>query len=150
MGTRFVSLLENHPHLEVTALGASARSAGKRYADVTHWKINRPMPARVAEMTVRSCDPAEYPDCDVVFSGLDSSVAGDVETAFLKADFAVFSNAKNHRLAPLVPLVVPTVNMGHAHMIPAQRKHYNLKRGMLLCNSNCAGEFASRDLNDIC
>jgi aspartate-semialdehyde dehydrogenase len=135
-----VLLLENHPHLELVALGASAKSEGKRYADVTHWKHSAQMPARVADMIVRQCIPSEYPDCEIVFSGLDSSVAGDVETAFLQAEFAVFSNAKNHRLAPMIPLVVPTVNMGHAHMIPAQRQHFNLKKGLLVCNSNCAGK----------
>ncbi|KAF2008390.1 hypothetical protein BU24DRAFT_468988 [Aaosphaeria arxii CBS 175.79] len=95
------------------------------------------MPARIADMIVRNCDPGEFTDCDVVFSGLDSSVAGDVETAFLQADIAVFSNAKNHKLAPVVPLVIPTVNLAH-NIIPAQRQQYNLKKGLLICISNCA------------
>jgi aspartate-semialdehyde dehydrogenase len=58
--------------------------------------------------------------------------------AFLKANFAVFSNAKNYRLAPQVPLIVPMVNPGHIDTIPAQRKHYQLDKGLLVCNSNCA------------
>ena len=140
VGTRFVLLLSQHPHLELTALGASARSAGKRYGDVARWKYPTPLPAHVASMTVRGCAAAEFPDCDVVFSGLDADVAGDVEMEFLKANFAVFSNAKNYRLNPLVPLVVPTVNLGHARMVGAQRRHYQLDKGFLLCNSNCAGE----------
>lgn len=139
-----MSLLENHPHLEIVALGASSRSEGKRYADVTHWKLSKPMPKKIADMTVRNCDPSQYSDCDIVFSGLDASVAGDVETAFLQAEFAVFSNAKNHRLAPFIPLIVPTVNMGHTHIIPAQRQHFNLKKGLLVCNSNCAGKSVTR------
>jgi len=57
---------------------------------------------------------------------------------FLKAELAVFSNAKNYRRDPLVPLVVPTVNLPHFDVIPHQRKHYNLKKGFLVCNSNCA------------
>jgi aspartate-semialdehyde dehydrogenase len=57
---------------------------------------------------------------------------------FLKAEFAVFSNAKNYRRDPLVPLVVPTVNLPHFDVIPHQQKHYNLKKGFLVCNSNCA------------
>lgn len=57
---------------------------------------------------------------------------------FLKAELAVFSNAKNYRRDPLVPLVVPTVNLPHFDIIPHQRKHYNLKKGFLVCNSNCA------------
>jgi aspartate-semialdehyde dehydrogenase len=57
---------------------------------------------------------------------------------FLRADFAVFSNAKNYRRDPLVPLVVPTVNLPHFDVIPYQRRHYGLKKGFLVCNSNCA------------
>lgn len=58
--------------------------------------------------------------------------------AFLKANIPLFSNAKNHRRAPLVPLVVPTVNLPHLNLIPHQRQQYNLDRGFLVCNSNCA------------
>jgi aspartate-semialdehyde dehydrogenase len=60
------------------------------------------------------------------------------EMAFLKTNFAVFSNAKNYRRDPLVPLVVPTVNLPHLEVIHAQRKHYGLEKGFLVCNSNCA------------
>ena len=138
MGTRFVLLLAQHPLLDLVALGASERSAGKRYSDAVHWKQSVPLPAKIAELVVRHCEPSEYPDCEVIFSGLDAVVAGDVEMAFLKADFAVFSNAKNFRQAPLVPLVVPMVNFGHMRMIPIQRRHYKLGKGFLVCNSNCA------------
>ena len=57
---------------------------------------------------------------------------------FLKTELAVFSNAKNYRRDPLVPLVVPTVNLPHFDVIPHQQKHYGLKKGFLVCNSNCA------------
>lgn len=58
--------------------------------------------------------------------------------AFLKANIPVFSNAKNYRRDPIVPLVVPTVNLQHLSLIPHQRKHFNLDKGFLVCNSNCA------------
>jgi aspartate-semialdehyde dehydrogenase len=58
--------------------------------------------------------------------------------AFLKANIPVFSNAKNYRKDPLVPLVVPTVNIPHLTLVPHQRKHHNLEKGFLVCNSNCA------------
>jgi aspartate-semialdehyde dehydrogenase len=57
---------------------------------------------------------------------------------FLTANLAVFSNAKNYRRDPLVPLVVPTVNSSHLSMIPHQRRQRNLEKGFLVCNSNCA------------
>jgi aspartate-semialdehyde dehydrogenase len=58
--------------------------------------------------------------------------------AFLKSNLAVFSNAKNYRRDPLVPLVVPTVNLPHLDVIKHQRKHHGLEKGFLVCNSNCA------------
>jgi len=57
---------------------------------------------------------------------------------FLKAEISVFSNAKNYRKDPKVPLVVPTVNVDHLDLIHYQRKHFGLKKGFLVCNSNCA------------
>ncbi len=61
-----------------------------------------------------------------------------IEMAFMKANIPVFSNAKNYRKDPMVPLVVPTVNLSHLSLIPHQRKHHNLEKGFLVCNSNCA------------
>ena len=138
VGTRFVLLLAQHPLLELVAVGASKNSADKRYSDVVHWKQSSPIPAQVANLIVRRCVPTEYLDCDIIFSGLNSDVAGDIEMDFLQANFAVFSNAKNFRLAPLVPLIVPVVNLGHIESIPSQRRHYQLDKGFLVCNSNCA------------
>ena len=57
---------------------------------------------------------------------------------FIKAEIPVFSNAKNYRRHAQVPLVVPTVNLSHLSLIPHQRKEFGLKKGFLVCNSNCA------------
>jgi aspartate-semialdehyde dehydrogenase len=62
----------------------------------------------------------------------------EIEMAFLKSNLAVFSNAKNYRQDPIVPLVVPTVNLSHLDVIKHQRKHHGLKKGFIVCNSNCA------------
>jgi aspartate-semialdehyde dehydrogenase len=131
VGTQFILLLAQHPLLELVAVGASEKSADKKYSDAVHWKQSTPMPAQVANMIVRRCVPTEYPDCDIIFSGLNSDVAGDIEMAFLKANFAVFSNAKNFRLASLVPLTIPVVNSGHIELISTQRRHYQLIKAFL-------------------
>lgn len=60
------------------------------------------------------------------------------EMAFLKANLAVFSNAKNYRRDPIVPLVVPTVNLDHMAVLKHQRQYHKLEKGFLICNSNCA------------
>lgn len=92
----------------------------------------------VGELVVRECKASEFADCDIVFSGLDSDVAGEIEKEFQNANLAVFSNAKNYRRDPLVPLVVPTVNLDHLEMIHHQRRTLGLQKGFLVCNSNCA------------
>ncbi|KAM0325160.1 hypothetical protein ACHAQA_007699 [Verticillium albo-atrum] len=137
VGQRFILLLSQLSHLQLVAVGASSRSAGKKYRDAAKWKQAAPMGA-VGDLVVRECKASEFTDCDVVFSGLDSDVAGEIETEFLKANIPVFSNAKNHRRDPIVPLVVPTVNLSHLDLIPHQRKHHGLEKGFLVCNSNCA------------
>ncbi|KAI6245051.1 putative aspartate-semialdehyde dehydrogenase [Erysiphe necator] len=138
VGQRFILLLAQHPFLILHALGASSRSAGRKYKDAVKWKQALPMGSIVENLIIRECRPENFSDCDIIFSGLDADVAGDIETEFLKAEFAVFSNAKNHRANPLVPLVVPTVNISHFDVIPRQRQKHNLKKGFLVCNSNCA------------
>ncbi|KAI1157571.1 aspartate-semialdehyde dehydrogenase [Nemania serpens] len=137
VGQRFILLLSQHPHFILHAVGASSRSAGKKYKDAVRWKQASPM-GPVGELIVRECKASSFADCDIVFSGLDSDVAGEIEMEFLQADLAVFSNAKNHRRDPLVPLVVPTVNLPHLDLVPHQRRHHGLGRGFLVCNSNCA------------
>ncbi|KFA79306.1 hypothetical protein S40288_03423 [Stachybotrys chartarum IBT 40288] len=137
VGQRFILLLAQHPSLKLHAIGASSRSAGKKYRDAVRWKQASPMGA-IADIVVRECKASEFQDCDVVFSGLDADVAGDIEMEFLKANIPVFSNAKNYRRDPLVPLVVPTVNLPHLDLIPHQRSVHGLSKGFLVCNSNCA------------
>ncbi|ROT41714.1 aspartate-semialdehyde dehydrogenase [Sodiomyces alkalinus F11] len=137
VGQRFILLLSQHPSLKLVAVGASSRSAGKKYRDAAKWKQASPI-GPFGDLVVRECKASEFADCDVVFSGLDSDVAGEIESEFLRANIPVFSNAKNHRRDPLVPLVVPTVNLSHFDLIPHQRKQFGLDKGFLACNSNCA------------
>ena len=46
VGQRFVTLLENHPWFQLTAVAASARSAGKTYEEAagSRWAMTTPMP----------------------------------------------------------------------------------------------------------
>ena len=61
-----------------------------------------------------------------------------LEMEFVQANIPVFSNAKNYRRDPLVPLVVPTVNLPHLDLVAHQRSVWGLQKGFLVCNSNCA------------
>ncbi len=136
VGQRFVQLLQNHPWFRVTALAASERSAGKPYREAATWRLDTPIPASVRDLRVSRCEPGL--DCDLVFSGLDSSVAGPIEAAFAAADYAVVSNSKNHRMDDDVPLLVPEVNADHCRIIDYQRKRRGYGRGFIATNPNCS------------
>lgn len=141
VGQRFIALLSVHPFFVVAALGASARSAGKPYAKAVAWKQAQPIPSAVRDLVVQECVPKHFAECAVVFSGLDSDVAGEIEAAFRSAELAVFSNSKNFRRDPHVPLIVPLVNPSHFSMVPQQRALHSptpLKKGFILTNANCS------------
>lgn len=132
VGQKFIQMLENHPWFELHEVGASDRSAGKKYRDAVNWILPTPIPATVAEKTVKSCEPGF--ESRLIFSGLDSSVAGEVESAFASAGYSVVSNSKNHRTDPDVPLLIPEVNPDHLKLIKAQK--YN--GGAIVTNPNCS------------
>jgi len=136
VGQKFIRLLENHPWFSVTALGASERSAGKPYREAVHWIENVELPERVADTKVTLCEPAEFKGVDFVFSGLDSSVATDIERSFAEAGIPVISNAKNYRMFDSVPLLVPEVNPDHIALIDAQ-KFTGDGSGWIVTNPNC-------------
>ena len=136
VGQRFVQLLEGHPWFRITAVAASERSAGKPYAEAVTWRLDTPVPKAVRALPVTLCEPGL--DCDLVFSGLDSAVAGPIEAAFAAADYAVVSNSKNHRMDEDVPLLVPEVNGDHCAIIDHQRRRRGYGRGFIATNPNCS------------
>ncbi|MEC7839384.1 MAG: aspartate-semialdehyde dehydrogenase [Chlamydiota bacterium] len=133
VGQKFIKLLENHPWFEIVALGASSRSAGKMYGEVVNWQVDGAIPQIIAKMKVQSCEP-KYP-CQIVFSGLDSSVAGEIENAFANAGHLVISNSKNHRMGTSIPLLIPEVNADHIELIKTQSFSNG---GAIVTNPNCS------------
>jgi len=140
VGQTFIRQLNEHPWFEVTAVAASERSAGKPYAEAARW-LEGALPPGVARLTVVECDPSHV-DADVVFSALDSSVAGEVEAAFARAGRLVLSNAKNYRMESDVPLVIPEVNAPHLALLETQRKRRGWSGG-IVTNANCAATVAA-------
>ncbi|KAK9474487.1 uncharacterized protein V1510DRAFT_411183 [Dipodascopsis tothii] len=142
VGQKFILLLSEHPDFELYKLGASSRSAGKKFADAVKWRQTATIPAKAQPLVVVECVASEFKDCDVVFSGLDSDVAGDVEKAFAEAGLVVISNAKNYRQDPQVPLVVPLVNTAHLDMVIERQAAATAagkpKPGYIVCISNCS------------
>lgn len=132
VGQKFVELLSSHPWFEIVALAASDRSIGKRYVEAMKWSMPSALPQKIADITVVACRP-DLP-CNVVFSGLDSSVAGEIEEGFAKAGYKVISNSSNHRMDPEVPLLVPEINSDHLKLI----QHQHFGQGAIITNPNCS------------
>lgn len=137
VGQRFIELLQDHPWFELVALAASERHGGRAYAEATRWRLpNSEMPVSVAAMPVVPCRPDALPDVKIAFSALPGEIAGEIELAFAQAGVAVFSNAKNYRMAPDVPLLIPEVNADHIAAIAQQRKERGWS-GFIVTNANC-------------
>jgi aspartate-semialdehyde dehydrogenase len=140
VGQTFIRLLADHPWFEIAEVAASERSEGRTYAEAAKW-LEGKMPESVARMTVLATDPARV-ESPIVFSALDSSAAGAAELAFAKAGRFVLSNAKNYRMEPDVPLVIPEVNASHLQLIDRQRKERGWT-GAIVTNANCAATVAA-------
>lgn len=144
VGQRFITLLQNHPYFELTALAASGRSAGKTYAQAvgSRWKMSTEMPEDVAKMKV--LDAADIDSmkaaADFVFCAVNME-KGEVlamEEAYAKAELPVISNNSANRWTPDVPMVVPEINSDHFKVIEDQRKRLGTKRGFIAVKPNCS------------
>ena len=116
VGQRFLSLLENHPYFEVTALAASANSAGKTYEDAvgSRWKLATPMPEKYKKMVIIDAQNVEEMGklCSFVFCAVDmkKDEIRALEERYAKAEIPVVSNNSAHRWTPDVPMVIPEIN----------------------------------------
>jgi len=135
VGQRFVQLLADHPWFQLTWLGASDRSAGKRYGEAAAWQLEGAPPPRFAELPVQECVPGGAPR--VVFSSMSGAQAGEVEGAFAAAGHIVISNSSHFRMAADVPLLVPEINPEHLGLLPVQRRR-RAWEGAIVTNPNCA------------
>ena len=144
VGQRFLTLLENHPYFEVTALAASARSAGRTYEEAVgaRWKMKTPMPEKYKSMIVH--DAANIDEmkalCSMVFCAVDMKKEDirAMEEAYAKAEIPVVSNNSAHRWTPDVPMVIPEINDSHLEVIAAQRARLGTKRGFIAVKPNCS------------
>jgi aspartate-semialdehyde dehydrogenase len=135
VGQRFIQLLESHPWFEVAWLAASDRSSGKTYGEAAKWRLDTPLPERIAQMIVRPAEPFGAPK--VIFAALDAAIAREMEPAFANAGCAVISNSSAFRMAPNVPLVIPEINADHLHLIEEQPSRSN-SGGYMVTNPNCS------------
>ncbi len=145
VGQRLATLLDGHPWFKVTALAASARSAGKTYREAVgeRWVMKTPMPETMADLNVYDAT-ADIDTIvglvDFVFCAVDmkKDEIKALEEAYAKRECPVMSNNSAHRMTPDVPMLVPELNPEHAEIINAQRKRLGTKRGFIAVKSNCS------------
>lgn len=145
VGQRFATLLENHPWFHVTALAASARSAGKTYEEAVgnRWLMQTPMPESMKNMVVFNAEEdvekvvslVDFVFCAV---NMDKAKIKALEETYAKHECPVISNNSANRATPDVPMIIPEINAAHAAVIPAQRKRLGTKRGFIAVKSNCS------------
>ena len=135
VGQRFIQLLENHPWFEVDWLAASDRSSGKKYGDAVRWKLDTPLPDRIAAIPVSPAEPEGAPR--IIFAALDAEIARELEPQFAAAGCAVISNSSAFRMQPAVPLVIPEVNADHLALIENQSWRRE-SGGYIVTNPNCS------------
>ena len=145
VGQRFLTLLENHPWFQVTALAASSRSAGRTYEEAagSRWAMKTPIPPRVKNMTVMDA----VKDAEAIASQVDFAFCAvdmkkdeirALEERYAKAECPVMSNNSAHRGTPDVPMIIPEINAHHAQVIEAQKARLGTKRGFIAVKSNCS------------
>src|SRR6185295_14701899 len=134
VGQHFIKFLQGHPWFDLKWLGASDRSAGKKYKDAMVWHSSGLTPDTIADLTVQECKPGNAPR--LLFSAMDASVATEIERAFAAAGHVIVSNSRNHRMEPDVPLLVPEVNADHIGILGEQNvRGWN---GRIVTNPNCS------------
>lgn len=144
VGQRFVSLLEGHPWFDLTAVAASASSAGKSYADAVagRWTLAAPVPAAAAGLRVgNASDISAIADqVDFVFCAVDmpKDATARLEEDYARAETPVVSNNSAHRWTADVPMMIPEINADHAAVIEAQRRRLGTRRGFITVKPNCS------------
>ena len=145
VGQRFALLLHDHPWFNVTALAASANSAGKSYTDAvgSRWAMTSPMPESLKDMMVYDAQK----DIDEIVSKVDFVFCAvnmkkdeikALEETYAKRECPVISNNSAHRFTPDVPMIIPEINDDHAKIIESQRKRLGTKKGFIAVKSNCS------------
>ncbi len=145
VGQRFVTLLENHPWFQLTAVAASARSAGKTYEEAAgpRWAMDAPMPEEAKGLVILDAEAEAETLASMVdfcFCAVDMKKEDirALEEKYAKLECPIVSNNSAHRWTDDVPMVVPEINAEHLAVIEAQRRRLGTKRGFIAVKSNCS------------
>jgi aspartate-semialdehyde dehydrogenase len=141
-GQQFLACLASHPMFEVVKLGASERSAGKKYGDAikdaggkVSWFAKDPLAPQFAALMVEDAAQMTADGIDLVFTAVESDAAKILEPRFAEK-IPVVSTASAYRYEPDVPVFLPAVNLDHVALIDMQRRKRGWK-GFITPGPNC-------------
>ena len=145
VGQRFSLLLANHPWFNVTALAASASSAGKSYVEAVdgRWAMTEEIPSNLKDMPIFDAEK----DIDEIVSKVDfvfcavnmsKDATKALEEAYAKAEIPVVSNNSANRGTKDVPMLIPEINFAHTAVIEAQKERLGTKKGFISVKPNCS------------
>ncbi len=123
VGQRFATLLEDHPWFKVTALAASARSAGKTYKEAAgnRWALGVPMPKSMENMIIHDASNVKEVASlvDFVFCAVDmkKDEIRALEQAYAQAECPVVSNNSANRFTHEFDTVIPELYDKHIVII---------------------------------
>ena len=132
VGQHFIRLLQDHPMLRLCSVVASDRSVGRPYGEAAVWRLGGDVPGEAAGLVVEDVDGLlARQDVRIVFGAMPGGLAGAVETRLAEAGFAVFTNARDHRMDDDVPLLIPEINGDALEVLRG-------RTGFIVANGNCS------------
>jgi aspartate-semialdehyde dehydrogenase len=141
-GQHVLAALEGHPWFSVTAIAASAHSAGKPLREAlrepsgsSRWFADgRPDPS-LLDLRCLTGEQLLDQSLDLVFSAVSKEVAEEWEPRFAERT-PVVSTASAFRYEPDVPILIPGINDAHAEALHDQRRNRGW-RGFIAPIPNC-------------
>jgi len=135
----------------VTYLGASPRSAGKKYGEVVADRWSGELPSDVANLVVEDANVIDTVQgkCDLMLSAIeieDKNLSKeqkeerirDLEDNYAVHGIPVVSNNSAHRWTPFVPMIIPEINPEHLDAIRDQQEEMHWNKGFIVVKPNCS------------
>ena len=156
VGQQFLVALKGHPWIQIAAMAASERSAGRSYKEAItdaqsgalRWFCQEPPVEEVMSMPVQNANEMDVSALHMIFSAIESDQAKILEPKFAR-DKAVISTASAFRYDEDVPILIPGINSEHAELINVQRKARGWK-GFITPIPNCTTTGLAITLKPIC
>ena len=136
VGQHFIKFLQDHPWFDLTWLGASDRSAGKKYRDATTWHLDGAMPEAVADLDGAGMQARQRAAPAVLRHG---RLASPPRSSALSPRPATSWSRTRATTAwsAMCRCWCPEINADHLKLVPGQQRARGWK-GQIVTNPNCS------------